>query len=52
MPSTTMDMGGWCEGNEVGSGGVLLISDSSDSEENDRSGTRDGMRPIGSDVLL
>lgn len=52
-PSRTMDIGGgwywyWpiC-GKWEGCGGVLLISDSSDSEE-DRSGTSDGMRPVGS----
>jgi hypothetical protein len=34
----------------VRSGGVLLISDSSDSEEDDKSGTSDGMRPAVSEM--
>lgn len=34
----------------MGTGGVLLISDSSDSEQDDRSGTSDGMRPAGSET--
>lgn len=33
------------------SGGVLLISDSSDSED-DRSGTSDGMRPVESKMMV
>lgn len=37
-------------GKWVGTGGVLLRSDSSDSEEDDRSGTSDGMRPAGSET--
>ena len=32
------------------SGGVLLISDSSDSEEDHKSGMSDGMRPAGSEI--
>lgn len=31
-------------------GGVLLISDSSDSEQDDKSGTSGGMRPAGSEA--
>lgn len=34
----------------MGTGGVLLISDSSDSEQEDKSGTSDGMRPAGSET--
>jgi hypothetical protein len=34
----------------VETGGVLLISDSSDSEQDDKSGTSDGMRPAGSET--
>jgi hypothetical protein len=39
------------DGKCVGTGGVLLISDSSDSEQDDKSGTSDGMRAVGSEVL-
>jgi hypothetical protein len=40
-------MGGWpVEGKRLGIRGVLLTSDSSDSEE-ERSGTSEGIRPTG-----
>jgi hypothetical protein len=34
----------------VGTGGVLLTSDSSDSEQDDKSGTSDGRRLAGSNI--
>jgi hypothetical protein len=47
LPST-MDMGGCpVDGKRFGTGGVLLTSDSSDSDE-DRSATSGGTRPTGS----